>query len=79
MRAVRQWPGLEKSSVPENYDAHQEEKEEEMKDSDASIPPLFWRASANAVESAVDLSEPSTFDAALNGPDQLHWRKAIQA
>ena len=27
----------------------------------------------------MDLSEPSTFEAAVNGPDQVHWRKAIQA
>ena len=41
--------------------------------------PVFWRASANAVETASDLSEPSTFEAAVSGPDQVHWRKAIQA
>ena len=27
----------------------------------------------------MDLSEPSTFDAVVSGPDQIHWRKAIQA
>ncbi|KAG2764911.1 hypothetical protein Pcac1_g23447 [Phytophthora cactorum] len=27
----------------------------------------------------VDLSEPSTFQEAVNGPDQVHWRKAIRA
>ncbi|KAG4037401.1 hypothetical protein PC123_g27034 [Phytophthora cactorum] len=27
----------------------------------------------------VDLSEPSTFQEAVNGPDQVHWRKAIHA
>ncbi|KAG2758459.1 hypothetical protein Pcac1_g29402 [Phytophthora cactorum] len=42
-------------------------------------PPVFWRASANAVEATVDLSEPSTFQEAVNGPDQVHWRKAIRA
>ncbi|KAG2770555.1 hypothetical protein PC112_g25414 [Phytophthora cactorum] len=41
--------------------------------------PMFWRASANAVEATVDLSEPSTFQEAVNGPDQVHWRKAIHA
>ena len=41
-------------------------------------PPAFWRASANAVE-AKDLSEPATFQDAISGPDQLHWRKAIRA
>ena len=50
-----------------------------MKDSYASTPPKFWRASANAVEQATDLSDPSTFEAAVNGPDQVHWHKAIQA
>ncbi|CAH0520482.1 unnamed protein product [Peronospora belbahrii] len=37
------------------------------------------RASANAVEAAVELSEPSTFEAAVTGPDQVHWRKATHA
>ncbi|KAG2795689.1 hypothetical protein PC113_g25234 [Phytophthora cactorum] len=27
----------------------------------------------------VDLSEPSIFQEAVNGPDQVHWRKAIRA
>ena len=27
----------------------------------------------------MDLSEPSTFQEAVNGPDQVHWRKAIGA
>ena len=58
--------------------AHQEE-EEETKNADASTPPVFWRASANAVETAVDLSKTLTFEAAVSGPDQVHWRKAIQA
>uniref|UniRef100_A0AAV1TQS9 Reverse transcriptase Ty1/copia-type domain-containing protein n=1 Tax=Peronospora matthiolae TaxID=2874970 RepID=A0AAV1TQS9_9STRA len=77
-RAVRQRPGLEESSAPENNSSRQEE-DEETKDSDDSTPPVFWRASANAVEAAVDLSEPSTFEAAVSGPDQVHWRKAIHA
>uniref|UniRef100_A0AAV1UT40 Integrase catalytic domain-containing protein n=1 Tax=Peronospora matthiolae TaxID=2874970 RepID=A0AAV1UT40_9STRA len=77
-RAVRQRPGLEESSAPENNSSHQEE-DEETKDSGDSTPPVFWRASANAVEAAVDLSEPSTFEAAVSGPDQVHWRKAIHA
>uniref|UniRef100_H3HA46 Integrase catalytic domain-containing protein n=1 Tax=Phytophthora ramorum TaxID=164328 RepID=H3HA46_PHYRM len=46
---------------------------------DDSTPPVFWRASANAVEAAADLSEPTTFQEAVNGPDQVHWRKAIRA
>ncbi|KAG2760751.1 hypothetical protein Pcac1_g27388 [Phytophthora cactorum] len=44
-----------------------------------STPPVFWCASANPVEATVDLSEPSTFQEAVNGPDQVHWRKAIHA
>uniref|UniRef100_A0AAV1TK37 Reverse transcriptase Ty1/copia-type domain-containing protein n=1 Tax=Peronospora matthiolae TaxID=2874970 RepID=A0AAV1TK37_9STRA len=39
---------------------------------------VFWRASANAVE-GTDLSEPTTFEDAVGGPDQVHWRKAICA
>ena len=77
-RTVRQRPGLEESSAPDNYTARQEE-EEETRNDDASTPPVFWRASANAIETAVDLSEPPTFEAAVSGPDQVHWRKAIQA
>uniref|UniRef100_A0AAV1VDV7 Reverse transcriptase Ty1/copia-type domain-containing protein n=1 Tax=Peronospora matthiolae TaxID=2874970 RepID=A0AAV1VDV7_9STRA len=77
-RAVRQRPGLEESSAPENNSSRQEE-DEETKDSGDSTPPVFWRASANAVEAAVDLSEPSAFEAAVSGPDQVHWRKAIHA
>ncbi|KAG2781657.1 hypothetical protein PC112_g24868 [Phytophthora cactorum] len=37
------------------------------------------RTDANAVEATVDLSEPSTFQEAVNGPDQVHRRKAIRA
>uniref|UniRef100_A0AAV1UCL1 Reverse transcriptase Ty1/copia-type domain-containing protein n=1 Tax=Peronospora matthiolae TaxID=2874970 RepID=A0AAV1UCL1_9STRA len=77
-RVVRQRPGLEESSAPENNSSRQEE-DDETKDSGDSTPPVFWRASANAVEAAVDLSEPSTFEAAVSGPDQVHWRRAIHA
>uniref|UniRef100_A0AAV1V8Y6 Integrase catalytic domain-containing protein n=1 Tax=Peronospora matthiolae TaxID=2874970 RepID=A0AAV1V8Y6_9STRA len=62
-RAVRQRPGLEESTALENNSSRQEE-DEERKDSDDSTPPVFWHASANAVETAVDLSEPYTFEAA---------------
>ena len=77
-RTVRQRPGLEESSAPDNFTAHQEE-DEETKNADASTPPVFWSVSANDIETAVDLSEPSTFEAAVSGPDQVHWREAIQA
>uniref|UniRef100_A0AAV1TCT9 Integrase catalytic domain-containing protein n=1 Tax=Peronospora matthiolae TaxID=2874970 RepID=A0AAV1TCT9_9STRA len=75
-RTVHQRSGLEESSAPKNYMAHQVE-EEETKNADASTPPVFWLASANAIETAVDLSEPSTFEAVMSGPDQVHWREAI--
>uniref|UniRef100_A0AAV1TSR5 Integrase catalytic domain-containing protein n=1 Tax=Peronospora matthiolae TaxID=2874970 RepID=A0AAV1TSR5_9STRA len=68
----------EESSAPNNHVAHQEEGEE-TKNADASTPPSFWRASANAIKIAADLSEPSTLEAAVSGPDQVHWRKAIHA
>uniref|UniRef100_A0AAV1U9M7 Reverse transcriptase Ty1/copia-type domain-containing protein n=1 Tax=Peronospora matthiolae TaxID=2874970 RepID=A0AAV1U9M7_9STRA len=77
-RTVRQRPGLEESSAPDNHTTHQEE-DEETKNADASTTPVFWRVSANVIETAVDLSEPSTFEAAVSGPDQVHWREAIQA
>ena len=34
--------------------------------------------SANAVE-GTDLSEPTTFKDAVDGPDQVHWHKATCA
>ncbi|KAF1322207.1 Integrase catalytic core protein, partial [Globisporangium splendens] len=41
-------------------------------------PVEWWRASANMVE-AMDLSEPTTFQEAVSGPEQVHWRNAIRA
>ncbi|KAG2922339.1 hypothetical protein PC117_g16009 [Phytophthora cactorum] len=81
-RAVRHRPGLEEASAPNNSSPQRADADEEEKSGDQdeeSTPPVFWRASANAVEAAVDLSEPSTFQEAVNGPDQVHWRKAIRA
>ncbi|KAG3151275.1 hypothetical protein PC128_g23014 [Phytophthora cactorum] len=81
-RAVRHRPGLEEASAPNDYSPQQADADEEEKSGDQdeeSTPPVFWRASANAVEAAVDSSEPSTFQEAVNGPDQVHWRKAIRA
>uniref|UniRef100_A0AAV1V4W9 Integrase catalytic domain-containing protein n=1 Tax=Peronospora matthiolae TaxID=2874970 RepID=A0AAV1V4W9_9STRA len=72
-RAVRQRPGLEESTALENNSSRQEE-DEERKDSDESTPPVFWHASANVVETAADLSEPYTLEAAVSGPDQVHWQ-----
>ncbi|KAG2873164.1 hypothetical protein PC115_g24426 [Phytophthora cactorum] len=80
---VRHRPGLEEASAPDSSSSsHRVDADEEEKSGDQdeeSTPPVFWRASANAVEATVDLSEPSTFQEAVNGPDQVHWRKAIHA
>ncbi|KAG3046805.1 hypothetical protein PC122_g24254 [Phytophthora cactorum] len=80
---VRHRPGLEEASAPDSSSSsHRVDTDEEEKSGDQdeeSTPPVFWRASANAVEATVDLSEPSTFQEAVNGPDQVHWRKAIHA
>ena len=46
---------------------------------DAATSPAFWHASVNAVEATADLSEPTTFEEAVSGPDQVHWRRAIDA
>ncbi|KAG2954619.1 hypothetical protein PC119_g27970 [Phytophthora cactorum] len=81
-RAVRHRPGLEEASAPNASSPHRADADEEKKSGDQdeeSTPPVFWRASANAVEAAVDLSEPLTFQEAVSGPDQVHWRKAIRA
>ncbi|KAG4037019.1 hypothetical protein PC123_g27413 [Phytophthora cactorum] len=68
-RAVRHRSGLEEAN-----------EEEQSGDQDEELTPLvFWRESANTVEAAMDLPEPSTFQEAVNGPDQVHWRKAIRA
>ncbi|CAH0476145.1 unnamed protein product [Peronospora belbahrii] len=51
-----------------------EEKEKDNHDDEDSVstPPMFWRASVNAVEVS-DLSEPTTTQDAMNGPDKVHW------
>jgi hypothetical protein len=41
-------------------------------------PVEWWRASANMVV-ATDMSEPTSFQEAVSGPDQVHWRDAIRA
>lgn len=85
---------MEEASAPDNlYDCHQKSRssareaprydDEEEKDgisdhNEDSTPPAFWHASANAVEVS-DLDEPATFQEAISRPDQVHWRKAIQA
>ena len=43
------------------------------------ISPIeWWRASANLVV-ASDVAEPTSFQDAISGPDQVHWRDAIRA
>uniref|UniRef100_A0AAV1UCN5 Polyprotein n=2 Tax=Peronospora matthiolae TaxID=2874970 RepID=A0AAV1UCN5_9STRA len=81
-RAVRQRPGLEESSAPDDISSRRANEDEERKSEEQHDTPTssaFWHASANAVEAAVDFSEPSTFEEAVSGPDQVHWRKAIDA
>ncbi|KAG6608742.1 Integrase catalytic core protein [Phytophthora cinnamomi] len=85
VRRPRRSAGLEEASAPgpsvdedqrESTPAQEENSEED--DEDGSTPPMFWRASANAVE-ASDSAEPKTFQEAVNGPDQVQWRKPIRA
>lgn len=78
-RAVRHRPGLEEASAPNERRFRADEEEKHEDNEDESVPRTFWQASANAVEAATDLSEPSTFQDAVSGPDQVHWRKAIRA
>uniref|UniRef100_A0AAV1V9M7 Integrase catalytic domain-containing protein n=1 Tax=Peronospora matthiolae TaxID=2874970 RepID=A0AAV1V9M7_9STRA len=66
-RSARPRTGLEQAKDASVYDQD-----------DDSTPPTFWRASANAVE-ATDLADPVTFQDAINGPEQAHWRNAVKA
>uniref|UniRef100_A0AAV1V806 Reverse transcriptase Ty1/copia-type domain-containing protein n=1 Tax=Peronospora matthiolae TaxID=2874970 RepID=A0AAV1V806_9STRA len=91
-RSARPRTGLEQASAPAHVsNRHQKRRSsapEKMSDDeedasvydqdDDSTPSTFWRASANAVE-ATDLAEPVTFQDAINGPDQAHWRNAVKA
>uniref|UniRef100_A0AAV1TFY3 Integrase catalytic domain-containing protein n=2 Tax=Peronospora matthiolae TaxID=2874970 RepID=A0AAV1TFY3_9STRA len=91
-RSDRPRTGLEQASAPEHVsNRHQKRRSsapETMSDDeedasvydqdDDSTPPTFWRASAKAME-ATDLAEPVTFQDAVNGPDQAHWRNAVKA
>ena len=88
-RPVRRGAGLEEASAPDEehrvkrrpsarVEWDEEEKRNGQGNEDDASPPSFWRASVNAVE-ASDLSEPTTFQEAVGGPDQAHWRKAIRA
>uniref|UniRef100_A0AAV1TGY7 Reverse transcriptase Ty1/copia-type domain-containing protein n=1 Tax=Peronospora matthiolae TaxID=2874970 RepID=A0AAV1TGY7_9STRA len=83
-------PGSKKRSAPDDFETHQakrrssaranldEERKGSDEDNEDATPQVFWRASVNAVE-GTDLSEPTTFKDAVDGPDQVHWRKAICA
>ncbi|POM61253.1 hypothetical protein PHPALM_29758, partial [Phytophthora palmivora] len=75
VRRPRHSAGLEEASAPDSD--HQEAKSEDDDDDD-STQPMYWRASANAVETS-DSAEPKTFQDAVSGEDQVHWRKAIRA
>ncbi|CAI5723636.1 unnamed protein product [Hyaloperonospora brassicae] len=91
-RSARPRTGLEQDSAPEHVSNRHQKQRSSAHDTspddeedagaydqdDDSTPPTFWRASANAVE-ATDLAEPATFQDAISGPDQVHWRKAIRA
>uniref|UniRef100_A0AAV1VMS8 Reverse transcriptase Ty1/copia-type domain-containing protein n=3 Tax=Peronospora matthiolae TaxID=2874970 RepID=A0AAV1VMS8_9STRA len=86
----RRGTGFEEASAPDDFETHQAKRrssaranlDEEQKGSDEdnedATPQVFWRASVNAVE-GTDLSEPTTFKDAVDGPDQVHWCEAICA
>ena len=77
---MRPRPGLEEASAPENPSSRRIDEEEKSEDlHDEPTLSAFWHASANALEASTDLSEPLTYEAAVSGPDQVHWRKAIHA
>uniref|UniRef100_A0AAV1VDR1 Integrase catalytic domain-containing protein n=1 Tax=Peronospora matthiolae TaxID=2874970 RepID=A0AAV1VDR1_9STRA len=80
----RRGTGLEEASALDDFESHQAKRrssardnlDEEQKGSDEdnedATPQVFWRASTNAVE-GTDLSEPTTFEDAVGGPDQVLW------
>ena len=81
-RVVCPRPGLEEASAPDNRSSRRTDEDEEEKSEeqyDVPTSPAFWHASANVIEATGDMSEPSTFEEAVSGPDQVHWRKAIDA
>ncbi|KAG2759282.1 hypothetical protein Pcac1_g28657 [Phytophthora cactorum] len=79
---VRHRPGLEEASAPNYSSPHRADADEEEKhgdEDDDSTPPVFFGVQVPMPFEAGDLSEPTTFQEAVNGPDQVHWRKAIRA
>ena len=87
-RSARHRTGLEEGSAPiyshdhcsRHHKNDQESKMEadEEEQSDEATPLTFWRASSNAVKVS-DMNETTTFQKAINGPDQVHWRNAVDA
>uniref|UniRef100_A0AAV1UXY0 Reverse transcriptase Ty1/copia-type domain-containing protein n=1 Tax=Peronospora matthiolae TaxID=2874970 RepID=A0AAV1UXY0_9STRA len=86
----RRGTGFEEASAPDDFETHQakrrssaranldEERKGSDEDNEDATPQVFWRVSVNAVE-GTDLSEPTTFKDAVDGPDQVHWCEAICA
>ncbi|CEG46822.1 integrase [Plasmopara halstedii] len=76
--------GLEEAGAPEDFSERRAKRRsvERMASNHTSenktAPPVFWRASANLIE-VDDLSDTTTYQDAVNGSDQIHWRKAICA
>ena len=64
----------------ENEEMNNEENDNQNRRStrQRTMPVEWWRASVNVAETK-DFSEPATFQEAVNGQDQVHWRKAIRA
>ncbi|KAF1332330.1 putative Integrase, partial [Globisporangium splendens] len=73
------------AEIPTNADESTTEADESDEDGATRrstrrrISPVeWWRASANMVE-VRDLSEPTSFQEAVSGAEQVHWRNAIRA
>ena len=83
-QVVRRRAGLEKASEPQDRSTRLADEDMEEENMTQDLPrmsgsPRLWRASVNAIESPTDLMKPSTFEEAITGTDQVHWRKAIRA
>ena len=67
-------PDESPSTMPED----DSDNEQPRRSTRQRIAPIeWWRASANMAE-ASDTMEPTTYQEAVNGPDQIHWRNAIR-
>lgn len=70
---------MEPSSSSESADDEASDTEATRRSTRQRVSPVeWWRASANMVE-LQDSSEPKTFQEAVSGPDQTHWKAAIAA